>query len=52
MGEGTRIAYKKVREQVDFFDRDKEMSPAFEALKNLVISEEILQAIAAEKTEQ
>lgn len=50
MGEGTRIAYGKVREKVDFFDRDKEMTPAFEALKKLVLSEDILEAVIAGRT--
>ncbi len=42
LGEGTRIAYRKIRERVDFFDRDKELSPAFEKMYQLIISEELL----------
>ena len=50
MGEGTRIAYRKVRERVAFFDRDKEMTPAFEAMADLVVSEEILEAVGKQIT--
>jgi histidine ammonia-lyase len=49
MGEGTRIAYKKIREKVAFFDRDKEMTPAFETLRQLVFDEDIRTAIHAGK---
>lgn len=45
MGEGTRIAYRKVRERVPFFDRDKEMTPAFEEMADLIVSEEVLEAV-------
>ena len=45
MGEGTRIAYRKVREHVLFYDRDKEMTPAFEAMADLIVAEEILEVV-------
>lgn len=45
MGAGTRIVYRKIRECVDFFDRDTEMTPAFEKLTEVVNAEEILEAV-------
>ncbi len=45
MGEGTGIAYRKVREKVPFFNGDKEMTPAFEALAEMIIAEDIVCAV-------
>ena len=45
LGRATRIAHDLVREQVEVYHTDKEMTPDFENLAELIKSETIIQAI-------
>ena len=45
MGKGTQIAYQMIREQVPFIERDTVMYPYIQAVKALVASGELLDAL-------
>jgi histidine ammonia-lyase len=46
LGQGSRIAHDLVRKHVDFYDKDREMTPDIARLAQLIKSGEILEAIA------
>jgi len=52
LGRATRIAHDLIREQVEVFTTDKEMTPSFEKLTELIQSESIIQAIGQELKEK
>lgn len=45
LGTGTKIAHKMIREQVAFYENDKEMTPDIENLAELIKSNRIIEAI-------
>jgi histidine ammonia-lyase len=45
LGQGSRIAHAVVRKHVNFYDKDKEMSPDIARLAQLIKGEELLEAI-------
>ena len=45
LGQGSRIAHAVIRKHVDFYDKDKEMSPDIARLAQLIKEEELLEAI-------
>jgi|APSaa5957512622_1039677.scaffolds.fasta_scaffold38156_1 histidine ammonia-lyase len=52
LGRATRIAHDLIREQVEVYTTDKEMTPNFEKLAELIQSESIIQAIGQELKEK
>jgi len=52
LGRATRIAHDLIREKVEVFNVDKEMTPAIEDLAQLIKSESIIQAIGQELKEK
>jgi histidine ammonia-lyase len=45
LGEGARIAHGIIRRMVQFYDKDKEMTPDISALAELIEQEEIITAV-------
>ena len=45
LGEGTRVAYEKVREQIDSLEEDRIMYPDIEKSVKLIIDESLLDAV-------
>jgi histidine ammonia-lyase len=45
LGEGTRVAHGIIRKMVQFYDKDREMTPDISRLAELIETEEIITAV-------